>query len=415
MFTLFPDINFPREVESIIFLEATDSLATLKVYQQVSKGFKAAVDSPGFLHSLLAKFKGPSFSDSIYKCAPKKFLLIDRDMTIAFQTAVSKKEDCCAAMQKQDLKNTASVALKNLSTGMFSISGKPNYYFRIPKTLLEGLEKVDVMDQKAWQECIMSMVTCITTSNFPNQTQIIFADENPFLKLIESTFQSPNEKMQKLINEFEIQDIFFASSCDLIIHAHKIGLHIDHFQEAVLEPDHYKFLSTAQQLDSLIKQMRIIVRDGQLGYQVEMSKHHELCEKLNTFKLEDLKVIEENFSLEDQYLMGLIFPNFWPNIHKKFGETESVEITNRLLIRSFIKSIKMVDSEGQGNAQELYIDSSLRNFILNKLQDESTGLKKFIENNCKGYMLELFQNIIFREIWNDAPYDPTKPFSISKK
>jgi hypothetical protein len=411
MITPISITNLPRDLMIPILLESTDTLATLKVYQQVSKEFKAALDDPGFLHTLLVKFKGPSFSDKIYQSSPRKFLLLDRDITIAFRMKVAMKKDF-NEFNKEILKTTASVALKNLN--LFTIANGSNItYFRLAKTEVKNLSKVDIAKQKQWQECIINIATRMTEHKF--SVQIIIKGHVFFGQKIESGFLNPNEKMQKLIKDYEVTDVFFADPESFVIQAHKGNeLNPSILEEAVFEPEQYKFSSTCQLLSEFLREVSLTVVDGHIVAKLNDVRQQEIITKLKELNLEQKESLERSFDSEyNQFLLGKFFPGIWPHNLKDLGEDKCKEQINRLIITGFSKSIQLVIDEDERSKAELSFDPIMRGFLLNKLKEPSIGLKECFEKCCGAEILALCQNIIFPEIWDKAPFNNEQGYILS--
>jgi hypothetical protein len=406
-------MSLPRDTMIPILIESTDSLTTLKVYQQVSTGFKAVLDDVNFLKSLLVKFKGLSFSDKIYQNTPRKFLLLDRDITIAFQTIVGKKKDI-NGRAKGILKVTSSIALLNLNLGVFAITnGLEITHFRMTKTQLKVLEKVDVMDQKAWQECIKNMAASITEHSFPLQIDYIgchsyyrktyplfLKPKESFYKKIESSILNPNEKMHNLIKDYEITDVFIPIPCHLVIHAHKgEGLNLSLLQEAIMEPEEYKFSSCQQLVFELIKEaVKVNVVDGRRVNKWSALKKQKALAMLKTCNFQQISTLEQSISDDLKYMLGIIFPEIWPKIQKVSRKLTHNDVNNMKLIHSFTASIDIeCNDEGE---YEVDGDDDLQELMLEKLKDPTSGLKEFIEKSCPEGILSLFKKVIFPEIWN---------------
>src|ERR1700733_366736 len=85
------DLFVPFDLTNTILSLSIDSLRALKTLKLVSKDFKNIVENTNFMHPLLIKFQGNRFSDLVYAEDPRKFLVLNRDITKIFLNIVLQK------------------------------------------------------------------------------------------------------------------------------------------------------------------------------------------------------------------------------------------------------------------------------------------------------------------------------------
>ncbi len=409
MISLFPNIHFPKEVAHRILLAAADSTEALKIYSQVSKNFKLAADDEGFLYSLLIKFKGNGFSDIP---APKKFLILDQMMMAAYQSQIGKKG---SGFEHTILKTTSVLTLKDLNLRLVAITNQTTItYFRISTFQLENLKNADITKQDEWQDCVERIVRDIIEHKFPAEAQINLSDGLiDLFKQIEACFLAPNDKMQQLINDFEITDMFFPCANQLIVHAHKVkGLSPHMLQSAVSDPGHAQTLDVSCLLRNWIDATDLMVMNNALTVKLEVTQYQMLRNKLNDLNSKQLEALALMFLPHEKYLVNLAFPTLWPNFLKSLEKEELNQLLNCLLVKSFVNSIKIEEREEQEKTADLKCDTQMWQYLLQRFANPALGLKQCFEQSCKGEMLNLLQNVIFSEVWQGTSFDHTKPYQL---
>lgn len=375
-------------------MDVTDSLETLKVFQRVSKGFKAIVDDPQFLQFLLVKFKGHAFSADIYKDTPKKFLLLDRDVMRVFRTVIDKDKKS----KKSFLRSINSIAFENLDLRLFLIkTGSGFAYYRLPKKQIDALLAVDAMDQKKWQKCIHSIVTSFIEHK---HGQLTF--EGPYVKKIEAGFLSPNKEMKKLIKEYKLEDVFIVEPSCLVIHGPKQEkIQFDAIAKATLDKKEWEVVSTFVLICQFVKELSLDVINDKFCYSQKEGIWPEVKVKLDKLNTEQKTILDQALPDEYKFHLGKLFPEIWPKIQ---DDEKCKKAINLLLINVFAERMRVICTEGMVEAN-LTVDLVFRNAILKRLKDPSQNLKATMEVSCSEGYLSLLKNIIFCEIWDLPPFD----------
>lgn len=410
------NVAVPFDIMKPILIESSDSITSLHTFILVNKNFKEFVENPTFLHSLLIKLKGDNFSDVVFSKDPRKFLVLDRDITQAFKTIISKKSSFINEKIMEKQKMVSSIALKNLELRVFTIlleSDNHPRYFRFSETQIEKLKNINFNEDKEWDKCIKNMANPIAEYDFPFQINLRSSKDVSYFKMIESAFLNPNEKMQTLIKDHEITDVFFGEPFHLLINAykgHKLGP--TKLQEAVLEPEEHNRALNFQTINELTNNINYIIQDGNFGFRFDGGIRNRTLERLKKPESGQKDCIDEHYTANHfKFLFGVFFPEIWPNNLNELGKEEYNNSLNYWLMKTFPRSIKITEDQNNNKAG-IEFDNSLNKVILNMLKNPYSGLKTFIEEHCEVNILLLCKELLFREIWHDEPLDPAPDLMI---
>lgn len=380
----------PRDLIIPFFLKLTNSVATLNVFQRVSKGFKDVVDDPEFLRFLLIKLKGCAFSDPIYTNAPKKFLYLDRDLTLSIQ---QKKK-----------KPITSIVLSDLNLRVFILRMESKAYrYQLSEKTMDAWTKVDIADRKGWKKCIKNITAHISEVKIIGESIIGV----PYLEKIQLGFSNPNKEMQNLIKDYKIKEVFCGTPFHLVIH-HKsdmTGPVLHQMMNVNLNEEERMAVATALLLGDFLGKVSLVPRDGHFKFVGNPQKKQELIVKINALTKEQKAEFEQSFQEDgNKFLLGKFFPTIWPNNLKDLGEEKCQELFNRLLYTTFVKSIKYEPRE-KLDEYDFTFDPVMQKSILRRLKDPEDRFKEMMEIETAESTLNLFKNVIFCEAWGNPPFN----------
>lgn len=176
MITPISMTDFLYDTKNPIIVMSAKSTAIIRVFQQVSKGFNKFVNDPEFQYALLVKLKGKSFTGDIFKCSPRKYLRLDRDMTWNFKF-IARYDFSNQITNFIDKKN-ASMALVDLNTRRFCIfDNNGGVFFTFSENIVNHLKKCNDTDTLAWNaECVYKIVYCLSEASLPEISKIRYRE-----------------------------------------------------------------------------------------------------------------------------------------------------------------------------------------------------------------------------------------------